>query len=184
MDFSIKCAYAHGTSALRTHLINMSPKQTELTWPVFAELRKRWAGKVRRGGRVRTHSLIPSPYPWQRATRSRRHCSPGRRWQRASSKATILRLQVVRRAPGFVASLHPVRVGGRVARAEAVREAASMQGRRTGGSERAAKGVARSQAAPKLRGRSGAQGLGPRRCCAAPRPTAWRAACAGPGCSL
>lgn len=48
MDFSIKCAYAHGTSALRTHLINMTPRQTELTWPVFAALRKRWAGKVRR----------------------------------------------------------------------------------------------------------------------------------------
>lgn len=47
MDFSIKCAYAHGTSALRTHLINMTAKQTELTWPVFAALRKRWAGKVR-----------------------------------------------------------------------------------------------------------------------------------------
>ena len=47
MDFSIKCAYAHGTSALRTHLINMTPRQTELTWPVFAALRKRWAGKVR-----------------------------------------------------------------------------------------------------------------------------------------
>ena len=46
MDFSIKCAYAHGTSALRTHLINMTPRQTELTWPVFAALRKRWVGKV------------------------------------------------------------------------------------------------------------------------------------------
>ncbi|KAK9842487.1 hypothetical protein WJX81_002358 [Elliptochloris bilobata] len=46
MDFSIKCAYAHGTSALRTHLINMTPRQTELTWPVFAALRTRWAGKV------------------------------------------------------------------------------------------------------------------------------------------
>ncbi|KAK9817658.1 hypothetical protein WJX72_000267 [[Myrmecia] bisecta] len=46
MDFSIKCAYAHGTSALRTHLINMTPKQLELTWPVFSALRKKWAGKV------------------------------------------------------------------------------------------------------------------------------------------
>lgn len=46
MDFSLRCAYAHGTSALRTHLINMSAKQTELTWPAFAKLRKTWAGKV------------------------------------------------------------------------------------------------------------------------------------------
>jgi cytosine/adenosine deaminase-related metal-dependent hydrolase len=46
MDFSLRCAYAHGTSALRTHLINMSPKQTQLTWPVFSALRRKWAGKV------------------------------------------------------------------------------------------------------------------------------------------
>ena len=46
MDFSLRCAYAHGTSALRTHLINMSPKQTQLTWPAFARLRKAWAGRV------------------------------------------------------------------------------------------------------------------------------------------
>jgi len=31
MNFSVACAYAHGTSALRTHLINMTPKQTQLT---------------------------------------------------------------------------------------------------------------------------------------------------------
>ena len=46
MDFSLRCAYAHGTSALRTHLINMTQKQTELTWPVFSALKKKWAGKV------------------------------------------------------------------------------------------------------------------------------------------
>lgn len=46
MHFSLRCAYAHGTSALRTHLINMTPKQTQLTWPVFARLRQKWAGKV------------------------------------------------------------------------------------------------------------------------------------------
>jgi len=49
MDFSLRCAYAHGTSALRTHLINMSPKQTQLTWPAFSRLRKKWAGKVGSG---------------------------------------------------------------------------------------------------------------------------------------
>jgi cytosine deaminase len=46
MDFSVKCAYAHGTSAIRTHLINMTPKQTELTWPAFAKLREKWQGRV------------------------------------------------------------------------------------------------------------------------------------------
>jgi cytosine deaminase len=46
MDFALRCAYAHGTSALRTHLINMTPKQAALTWPAFAALRARWAGRV------------------------------------------------------------------------------------------------------------------------------------------
>jgi cytosine/creatinine deaminase len=46
MDFSVRCAYAHGTSAIRTHLINMVPKQLELTWPAFDRLRKKWQGKV------------------------------------------------------------------------------------------------------------------------------------------
>lgn len=46
MNFSVACAYAHGTSALRTHLINMTPKQTQLTWPTFAKLQKAWAGRV------------------------------------------------------------------------------------------------------------------------------------------
>ena len=41
------CAYAHGTGALRTHLINMAPKQLQLTWPAFSRLRAKWAGKVR-----------------------------------------------------------------------------------------------------------------------------------------
>ncbi|KAL0054399.1 hypothetical protein WJX82_008385 [Trebouxia sp. C0006] len=46
MDFSLKCAYAHGTSALRTHLINMSDKQIQLTWPCFKILKEKWKGKV------------------------------------------------------------------------------------------------------------------------------------------
>lgn len=47
MDFSVQCAYAHGTSALRTHLINMTPQQRALTWPAFSRLRDQWGGKVR-----------------------------------------------------------------------------------------------------------------------------------------
>ena len=46
MHFGLACAYAHGTSALRTHLINMTPAQTALTWPVFAEVRAAWRGRV------------------------------------------------------------------------------------------------------------------------------------------
>ena len=53
MDFSVACAYAHGTAALRTHLINMAPKQLQLTWPAFSRLRTKWAGKVRKRARGR-----------------------------------------------------------------------------------------------------------------------------------
>jgi len=42
----VQCAYAHGTSALRTHLINMTPQQRSLTWPAFSRLRAKWRGKV------------------------------------------------------------------------------------------------------------------------------------------
>jgi cytosine deaminase len=45
MDFSLRCAYAHGTSALRTHIDSLSP-QDEISWPVFEEMRARWAGRI------------------------------------------------------------------------------------------------------------------------------------------
>ena len=45
MAFSLKCAYAHGTRAIRTHLDSIPP-QPQITWPVFAELRDAWAGKI------------------------------------------------------------------------------------------------------------------------------------------
>ena len=45
MDFSLRCAYAHGTVAVRTHL-NSEPPQDAITWPVFCDMRERWAGKI------------------------------------------------------------------------------------------------------------------------------------------
>jgi len=45
MDFSLKCAYAHGTGAIRTHLDSLPP-QDGITWPIFAELRSEWAGRI------------------------------------------------------------------------------------------------------------------------------------------
>ena len=45
MDFSLRCAYAHGTVAIRTHL-NSEPPQDAITWPVFCDMRRRWAGKI------------------------------------------------------------------------------------------------------------------------------------------
>lgn len=44
-DFSLRCAYAHGTAAIRTHL-DSAPPQDSISWPVFAELRDKWAGRI------------------------------------------------------------------------------------------------------------------------------------------
>jgi cytosine/creatinine deaminase len=45
MEFSLRCAHAHGTSLIRTHLDSIPPQET-ISWPVFAEMRQRWAGRV------------------------------------------------------------------------------------------------------------------------------------------
>jgi cytosine deaminase len=45
MDFALRAAYAHGTVLLRTHLDSAAP-QHRTSWPVFAEMRERWAGRV------------------------------------------------------------------------------------------------------------------------------------------
>src|SRR5690606_21323169 len=43
MDFSLRCAYAYGTAALRTHL-DAIPPHHEILWALFEEMRERWAG--------------------------------------------------------------------------------------------------------------------------------------------
>ncbi|WP_254021983.1 cytosine deaminase [Mesorhizobium escarrei] len=45
MDFSLRCAYAHGTRALRTHLDSVAP-QEEISWPVFEAVREKWRGRI------------------------------------------------------------------------------------------------------------------------------------------
>ncbi|MEA3533131.1 cytosine deaminase [Rhizobium sp. CC-YZS058] len=45
MEFSLRAAYAHGTAAIRTHL-DSAPPQHAITWPVFAKVRERWAGRI------------------------------------------------------------------------------------------------------------------------------------------
>jgi cytosine deaminase len=45
MDFALRCAFAHGTSAIRTH-IDSSGKQTSISWPVFGEMREEWRGRI------------------------------------------------------------------------------------------------------------------------------------------
>jgi cytosine deaminase len=45
MDFALRCAFAHGTGALRTH-IDSYPKQIPISWPLFAEMRAEWKGRI------------------------------------------------------------------------------------------------------------------------------------------
>lgn len=45
MEFALRCAYAHGTKAIRTHL-DSRIEQTKITWPVYAELKARWADRI------------------------------------------------------------------------------------------------------------------------------------------
>ncbi|MCX5496824.1 cytosine deaminase [Kaistia dalseonensis] len=45
MDFAIRGAYAHGTSLIRTH-IDSVPPQFPTSWPAFAAMRDKWAGRV------------------------------------------------------------------------------------------------------------------------------------------
>lgn len=45
MEFALRCAYAHGTGAIRTHLDSMG-KQTAISWAVFETMRETWRGRV------------------------------------------------------------------------------------------------------------------------------------------
>jgi cytosine deaminase len=45
MEFGLRCAYAHGSGAVRTHIDSVGP-QTAISWPVFAEARERWRGRI------------------------------------------------------------------------------------------------------------------------------------------
>lgn len=44
-DFAIRCAYAHGTVAIRTHIDTYLP-MARGSWRVMTRLREKWAGKV------------------------------------------------------------------------------------------------------------------------------------------
>jgi cytosine deaminase len=45
MSFGLRCAYAHGVSAIRTHL-DSQPDQAPMSFAVFKALRAEWAGRV------------------------------------------------------------------------------------------------------------------------------------------
>ncbi len=45
MEFALRCAFVHGTAAVRTHIDSMGP-QSAISWPVLAQMRDRWAGRI------------------------------------------------------------------------------------------------------------------------------------------
>lgn len=45
MEFGLKSAYAHGTKSIRTHIDSVAP-QHNISWPLFAELREEWQGRI------------------------------------------------------------------------------------------------------------------------------------------
>lgn len=46
MDFALRCAYAHGTGAIRTH-IDSYDKQTAISFGVFADMRAQWKDRIK-----------------------------------------------------------------------------------------------------------------------------------------
>jgi len=46
MDFSLRCAFAHGTNLLRTHIDSLAP-QHRISFEVFSEMRARWQDRIR-----------------------------------------------------------------------------------------------------------------------------------------
>ena len=44
-EFGLRCAFAHGTVAIRTHL-DSPPPQHRISWPLFRELRDQWADRI------------------------------------------------------------------------------------------------------------------------------------------
>lgn len=44
-DFALRCAFHHGTRAVRTHLDSLPP-QDDISWAVFRELRADWADRI------------------------------------------------------------------------------------------------------------------------------------------
>ncbi len=55
MEFSLHCAYAHGTRAIRTHLDSIPP-QHQISFPVFREIQADWTGRID----LQAVNLIPS----------------------------------------------------------------------------------------------------------------------------
>jgi cytosine deaminase len=45
-DFGLRCAWAHGVSAIRTHIDSYAMDEARRGWRVFDEMRQQWAGRI------------------------------------------------------------------------------------------------------------------------------------------
>lgn len=45
-EFSLRCAYANGSNAIRTHIDCLVPGQADVSFGVFRRLREKWAGRI------------------------------------------------------------------------------------------------------------------------------------------
>jgi cytosine deaminase len=45
LTFGLRCAFAHGTRAIRTHLDSIG-RQAAISWPLLAKLREAWRGRI------------------------------------------------------------------------------------------------------------------------------------------
>jgi len=64
MSFGLRCAYAHGVGAIRTHL-DSQEENAPTSWDVFRELRDEWAGRID----LQAVGLVPLTFfrkPWGR----------------------------------------------------------------------------------------------------------------------
>ena len=62
-EFGLRCAYAHGTRAIRTHLDSIG-KQPDISWPVFRELRDEWRGRIEVQAVALFHPDAARDDPW------------------------------------------------------------------------------------------------------------------------
>ena len=63
MSFALRCAYAQGTAAIRTHLDSIG-RQPEISWPVFSELRDVWRGRIELQAVALFHPEAASDHTW------------------------------------------------------------------------------------------------------------------------
>jgi cytosine deaminase len=59
MDFALRCAFHHGTTAIRTHLDSLRA-QSRISWPIFDEMRSEWKGRIA----LQASALFPLSALW------------------------------------------------------------------------------------------------------------------------